>query len=63
MTDIRTRIAAAIKDVDDTRVCKLSDADIKFMADAVVAVLNESVTECWDLWPARRCVILGTVDA
>ena len=38
--DLRTRIAQAIKDVDDMRVCKLSNADIKFIADAVMEVLT-----------------------
>lgn len=32
------------------------------VADAVIAALKESATECWDQWPARRCLILGTVD-
>lgn len=41
MTDnLRTRITAALKDVDDMRVCKLSDADIRFMADAVICELG-----------------------
>lgn len=43
MTDnLRDRIAAAIRAVDDMRVCKLSDADIKFMSDAVIAGLELS---------------------
>lgn len=38
--NLRDRIAAAIKQVDDMRVCKLSNADIKFIADAVIAELD-----------------------
>lgn len=37
---LRTRIAAAIRAVDDMRVCKLSDADIKFITDAVIRELG-----------------------
>lgn len=55
---LRTRIAEAISGVDDWR----GVTDPEIFADAVVAVLTESATECWDLWPARRCVILGNVD-
>lgn len=41
MTDsLRDRIAAAIRGVDDMRACKLSNADIKFMADAVIKTLG-----------------------
>ena len=40
MTDLRTRIAAAIRAVDDMRVCKLSDADIKFIVEAVIRELG-----------------------
>lgn len=41
MTDnLRDRIAAAIKQIDDMRACKLSNADIKFMADAVIKELG-----------------------
>lgn len=47
MTDnLRTRIAAAIRAVDDMRVCKLSDADIKFITDAVIRELNDQCGEC-----------------
>lgn len=37
---LRDRIAYAIREVDDMRVCKLSNADIKFMADAIVEELG-----------------------
>ena len=41
MTDnLTNRIAAAIRAVDDMRVCKLSDADIKFIAAATVEELG-----------------------
>ena len=40
MSDLNTRIAAAIKEIDDMRACKLSNADIKFMADAVIRELG-----------------------
>lgn len=41
MTDnLTNRIAAAIRAVDDMRVCKLSDADIKFIAAAIVEELG-----------------------
>ena len=40
MTDLRTRIAAAIRAVDDMRVCKLHDADIKFITEAVIGELG-----------------------
>ena len=36
MTDLHSRITAALLREDQLRVCKLSDADIKFMADAVI---------------------------
>ena len=46
MTDtLRTRIAAAIRAVDDMRVCKLSDADIKFITDAVIRELAIEVED------------------
>ena len=38
--DLRTRIAAAIRAVDDMRVCKLHDADIKFITEAVIRELE-----------------------
>lgn len=38
--DLRTRITAAIRAVDDMRVCKLHDADIKFITEAVIAELG-----------------------
>jgi hypothetical protein len=41
MSDLRTIIAAAIKREDDLRVCKLSDADIRFMAAAVADDLTK----------------------
>jgi hypothetical protein len=40
MSDLRTRIMAALSKEDQLRVCKLSDADIRFMADAVIRELN-----------------------
>ena len=40
---LRTRIAAALLREDQLRVCKLSDADIKFMADAVIAELTAAI--------------------
>jgi len=40
MSDLRTRIMAALSKEDQLRVCKLSDADIRFMADAVIAELG-----------------------
>ena len=45
--DLRTRIAAAIRAVDDMRVCKLSDADIKFIVDAVMRELDDTCRQCW----------------
>lgn len=48
MTDLHSRITAALLREDQLRVCKLSDADIKFMADAVIAELGlrrESMTD------------------
>lgn len=64
MTDtLRTRIAAALKAETERRgIYWIADFDFPFLADAVIAALNESATECWDYWPARRCVILGTVN-
>lgn len=54
MTDsLRTRIITALLSEDD---------DVALMADAVIRVLEESVNECWEHWPARRCVVLGTVE-
>lgn len=42
MTDtLRDRIAAAILKEDQLRVCKLSDADIRYITDAVIAVIRE----------------------
>ena len=38
--NLRDRIAAAITEVDRLRVCKLSDADTKFITDAVIAALH-----------------------
>ncbi len=38
--DLRARIAAALLKEDQLRVCKLSDADIRFMTDAVIAELG-----------------------
>ena len=38
--NLHDRIAAALKAVDDMRVCKLTTHDIKFMADAVIADLG-----------------------
>ena len=43
MTDLHSRITAALLREDQLRVCKLSDADIKFMADAVIRELTESI--------------------
>lgn len=40
MSDLHGRITAALLREDQLRVCKLSDADIKFMADAVMEVLT-----------------------
>lgn len=40
MSDLHDRITAALFREDQLRVCKLSDADIKFMADAVIAELR-----------------------
>lgn len=39
MSDLHSRITAALLREDQLRVCKLSDADIKFMADAVIREL------------------------
>ena len=47
MTDLRTRIAAAIRAVDDMRVCKLHDADIKFITEAVIRELNLHEENGW----------------
>jgi len=48
MTDnLRDRIAAAIRAVDDMRVCKLSDADIKFIVEAVIHELKDQCGQCW----------------
>ena len=41
MSDLHGRITAALLREDQLRVCKLSDADIKFMADAVIRKLPE----------------------
>lgn len=40
MSDLHDRITAALFREDQLRVCKLSDADIKFMADAIVEELG-----------------------
>lgn len=40
MDSLRTRITAALTAEDQLRVCKLSDADIRFMADAVIRELK-----------------------
>lgn len=45
MTDLHSRITAALLREDQLRVCKLSDADIKFMADAVIREL--ALTQQW----------------
>lgn len=37
---LRDRITKAIHEVDQMRVCKLTDADIRFVADAVIAALG-----------------------
>ena len=56
MNDLRTRITAAIREVDDMRVCKLSDADIKFIVDAVIRELEPELNRhntgcvCDDCW-------------
>ena len=65
MTDsLRTRIAAAIEAQHVSEYQGgIHPEDVLRLADAVIAVLTESATECWDQWPARRCVILGTADA
>lgn len=41
MSDLHGRITAALLREDQLRVCKLSDADIKFMADAVIRELKD----------------------
>ena len=46
--NLRDRIAAAITEVDRLRVCKLSDADTKFITDAVIAALQTPQ-------PCRNC--------
>lgn len=47
MTDsLRTRIIAALTKEDQLRVCKLSDADIRFMADAVIRELVGLTRRC-----------------
>lgn len=39
--DLRTRIESAILTEDQLRVCKLSDADIRYIADAVIRELKQ----------------------
>ena len=51
--NLRTRIAAAIRAVDDMRVCKLSDADIKFIVEAVIRELSEP--QRGELVPCPTC--------
>lgn len=58
MTDLHSRITAALLREDQLRVCKLSDADIKFMADAVIAELGlrlDSTCHIHDREGKQRC--------
>ena len=48
MDSLRTRITAALTEEDQLRVCKLSDADIRFMADAVIRELDGVLVD-WGL--------------
>jgi enolase len=60
MTDnLRDRIAAALLKEDQLRVCKLSDADIRYMTDAVMAVLREVNDE---IRPALRDALASWPD-
>jgi len=47
MSDLHGRITAALLREDQLRVCKLSDADIKFMADAVIRELKLERRSGW----------------
>jgi hypothetical protein len=38
---LRERIAAAITEVDRLRVCKLTDADTRFIVDAVIRAVED----------------------
>lgn len=49
--DLRGRIEAAILVIDQLRVCKLTDADIKFITDAVMVVTRSCRT---DTTPVRQ---------
>ena len=53
MSDLHSRITAALLREDQLRVCKLSDADIKFMADAVIRELDTVLVD-FGLWLAEE---------
>jgi hypothetical protein len=50
---LRSKIAAALLKEDQLRVCKLSDADIRFMADAVIEALDDDFVD-FGLWLAQE---------
>lgn len=55
MTDLHSRITAALLREDQLRVCKLSDADIKFMADAVIRDLDTVLVD-FGLWLSEEII-------
>ena len=56
MTDtLRARIAAAILKEGQLRVCKLSDADIRYITDAILAIPGIAVVELPEPAEAVRC--------
>ena len=55
---LRDRIGEAIAEIDQLRVCKLSDADIRFMAEAIVVKLGLRLETTY-AWSGGRSVATG----
>ena len=56
--ELRDKIAAVL----ERNVPGMLPIAAQAVADAVIAELKNSATECWEFWPARQCLILGNVD-